>query len=43
MLIIHLPGGPTAHFKINNLVLSKDIKNHGRPSNHKPELILKNF
>lgn len=26
MLLIHLPDGPTAHFKLSNLVLSKDIK-----------------
>lgn len=26
VLLIHLPGGPTAHFKLSNLVLGKDIK-----------------
>jgi len=26
VLLVHLPGGPTAHFKLSNLVLSKDIK-----------------
>ncbi len=26
LLLIHLPEGPTAHFKLSNLVLSKDIK-----------------
>lgn len=26
MLLVHLPGGPTAHFKLSNLRLSKDIK-----------------
>lgn len=26
MLLIHLPDGPTAHFKLSNLVLSRDIK-----------------
>lgn len=26
MLMVHLPGGPTAHYKISNVVLSKDIK-----------------
>lgn len=25
-LLVHLPGGPTAHFKLSNLVLSRDIK-----------------
>ncbi|KAK9812650.1 hypothetical protein WJX72_001266 [[Myrmecia] bisecta] len=43
MLVIHLPGGPTAHFKMSNVVLCKDIKGHGRPTSHKPELILNNF
>lgn len=26
LLLIHLPDGPTAHFKLSNLVLSKDIR-----------------
>lgn len=26
LLLIHLPGGPTAHFKLSSLRLSKDIK-----------------
>ncbi len=26
LLLIHLPGGPTAHFRLSKLVLSKDIK-----------------
>ncbi|KAJ9171614.1 hypothetical protein P3X46_014953 [Hevea brasiliensis] len=43
LLIICLPYGPTAHFKLSNLVLRKDIKNHGNPTNHKPELVLTNF
>eukprot|EP00884_Botryococcus_braunii_P010775 jgi/Botrbrau1/1969/Bobra.0052s0012.1 len=41
--LIHLPDGPTAHFKLTNLKLSKDIRGHGRPTGHKPELILNNF
>ncbi|XP_065859981.1 uncharacterized protein [Euphorbia lathyris] len=41
--IICLPNGPTAHFKLSNLVLRKDIKNHGNPTNHQPELVLANF
>lgn len=28
LLLIHLPGGPTAHFRLSKLVLSKDIKVH---------------
>ncbi|KAF3605895.1 hypothetical protein DY000_02048939 [Brassica cretica] len=43
LLIIGLPNGPTAHFKLSNLVLRKDSKNHGNPTSHEPELILNNF
>ncbi|KAJ1408342.1 Brix domain [Sesbania bispinosa] len=43
LLIIGLPDGPTAHFKLSKLVLRKDIKNHGTPTSHKPELVLNNF
>ncbi|XP_078431272.1 ribosomal RNA processing Brix domain protein [Wolffia australiana] len=43
MLIIGLPDGPTAHFKLSKLVLRKDIKNHGNPTRHMPELVLNNF
>ena len=34
LLLVHLPSGPTAHFKLSSLVLSKDIKAracHWRP------------
>lgn len=43
MLFINLPDGPTAHFNLSSLVLRKDIKNHGNPTTHQPELILNNF
>ncbi|VFQ80161.1 unnamed protein product [Cuscuta campestris] len=43
LLIIGLPDGPTAHFKLTRLVLRKDIKNHGNPTSHVPELVLNNF
>uniref|UniRef100_A0A1D1Z321 Ribosome production factor 1 n=1 Tax=Anthurium amnicola TaxID=1678845 RepID=A0A1D1Z321_9ARAE len=43
LLIIGLPEGPTAHFRLSNLVLRKDIKSHGNPTSHKPELVLNNF
>ncbi|CAN4120378.1 unnamed protein product [Withania somnifera] len=43
LLIIGLPDGPTAHFKLSKLMLRKDIKNHGKPTSHKPELVLTNF
>ncbi|KAF9976155.1 hypothetical protein BGZ73_009069 [Actinomortierella ambigua] len=43
MTLIHLPDGPTAHFKLSSIKLSKEIEGHGRTSSHKPELILNNF
>ncbi|KAI4355335.1 hypothetical protein L6164_004117 [Bauhinia variegata] len=43
LLIIGVPDGPTAYFKLSNLVLRKDIKNHGTPTSHMPELVLNNF
>jgi len=39
----HLPDGPTAYFKINNLTFTKDIKKHGKSTSHYPEVILNNF
>ncbi|XP_054793435.1 uncharacterized protein LOC129299017 [Prosopis cineraria] len=43
LLIIGIPDGPTAHFKLSRLALRKDIKGHGNPTSHKPELVLNNF
>ncbi|OMO64172.1 Anticodon-binding protein [Corchorus capsularis] len=43
LLFVCLPDGPTAHFKLSSLVLRKDIKNHGNPTSHEPELVLNNF
>lgn len=43
LLLIHLPDGPTAHFKVSNVVLTEKIKNHGRATPHRPELILNGF
>ncbi|XP_038995824.1 ribosome production factor 1-like [Hibiscus syriacus] len=43
LLVIGLPYGPTVHFKLSSLVLRKDIKNHGNPTSHEPELVLNNF
>jgi len=37
------PGGPTARFKVSSLRMPKEITGHGRPTNHRPELILNNF
>ncbi|CAI0470192.1 unnamed protein product [Linum tenue] len=43
LLVTSLPSGPTAHFKLSKLVLRKEIKNHGNPTGHVPELVLNNF
>lgn len=43
MMVIHLPEGPTALFRVRNLKLQKEIRNCGEPTTHKPELILNNF
>lgn len=44
MLISHLPEGPTAHFKLSNVKITKDIKKSWRAiSSHRPEVILNNF
>ncbi|KAI8586389.1 Ribosome production factor 1 [Geranomyces variabilis] len=41
--MIHLPHGPTAHFKLSSIRLSKQIRGHGTVGPQKPELILNNF
>ncbi|KAI9339313.1 anticodon-binding protein [Obelidium mucronatum] len=41
--IIHLPNGPTAHFKLSSIKLNKEIRGHGTAYAHKPELILNHF
>lgn len=41
--IIKLPEGPTARFKVSNVVMPEKIRGHGRPTGHRPELILNNF
>jgi len=43
MTLIHLPRGPTAYFKLSNVVLPRDIPGHGTPTSHKPEVILNKF
>lgn len=42
-VLSHLPNGPTAHFKLSSIKLAKEIRNHARPSDHRPELIINNF
>lgn len=41
--LVKLPIGPTARFKLSNLVMPRRIAGHGRPTGHRPELILNNF
>jgi ribosome production factor 1 len=43
LLVSHLPAGPTACFKVTNIVPSNDIQDHGRSTDHRPEIILNNF
>lgn len=43
LILIHLPKGPTAIFKVSNLKLGEQIYHHGNPTDHYPELILNNF
>lgn len=44
MLVIHLPHGPTAHFKLSNVKITKEIKrSHEEFTKHRPEVILTNF
>ncbi|KAJ1626165.1 anticodon-binding protein [Pavlovales sp. CCMP2436] len=41
--VVKLPVGPTAHFRMTSVRLRKQIRNHGRPTSHRPELVLNNF
>lgn len=43
ILLIHLPEGPTIHFKVTNVKLRKEIRKCDTPTEHRPELILNNF
>lgn len=44
LLVIHLPNGPTAHFKLSNVKITKEIKrSHEEFTEHRPEVILTNF
>ena len=44
LLLIHLPDGPTAHFKVSNVKLTTDIKRKvSEFTDHRPEVILTNF
>ena len=41
--IVHLPRGPTFHFSLSNGLEGRQLPDHGRPTNHYPELILNGF
>ncbi|XP_023675704.1 ribosome production factor 1 [Paramormyrops kingsleyae] len=44
LVLCHLPDGPTAHFKVSNVRLRKELKRRGKdPTDHSPEVILNNF
>jgi ribosome production factor 1 len=44
LLVIHLPDGPTAHFKVSNVRITTELrKNHKEITEHRPEVILNNF
>lgn len=44
LLVIHLPDGPTAHFRLSNVKITSDIKrSHKAITEHRPEVILNNF
>ncbi|XP_046389754.1 probable ribosome production factor 1 [Ischnura elegans] len=44
LLVIHLPNGPTANFRLSNVKITKDLKkSHKEISEHRPEVILNNF
>ena len=44
LVVTHLPEGPTAHFKLSNVKISKDLRKDWKQiSAHRPEVILNNF
>lgn len=44
LLLIHLPNGPTAHFKLSNVRITTELRrNHKDITAHRPEVILTNF
>mmetsp|Transcript_438 Transcript_438/g.969 ORF Transcript_438/g.969 Transcript_438/m.969 type:complete len:318 (-) Transcript_438:155-1108(-) len=43
MLLVHLPEGPTCHFRLSSIKLPDKIRRSATTSRHKPELILNNF
>ncbi|KAF8328399.1 Brix-domain-containing protein [Cantharellus anzutake] len=43
LVMIHLPHGPTAQFRLTSVQLTQEISGRARPSPHYPELILNGF
>ncbi|XP_015127181.1 probable ribosome production factor 1 [Diachasma alloeum] len=44
MLVVHLPDGPTAQFKLSNVKITPELKrSHKEITEHRPEVILNNF
>lgn len=43
LLIMHLPSGPTLHFKLSSIMYEGQVPNHGRSQGFYPEVILNNF
>ncbi|KAJ2221618.1 Ribosome production factor 1 [Coemansia sp. RSA 1722] len=43
LTLVHLPEGPTAHFRLTRVKGGRDISGHGRSTSHYPELILNRF
>jgi len=40
---IHLPSGPTAHYRLSSVRCCSELLSHGLPSAHRPEVICNNF
>jgi ribosome production factor 1 len=43
LLVVKLPDGPTALFRVTSARLGAEITGHGNPTGHRPEVILNNF
>jgi len=43
MLVIHLPEGPTAFFRISSVKYCNKIKRRASCSDHRPEIVMNNF
>lgn len=44
LVVVHLPNGPTAHFKVSNVKITTELrKSHKDITSHRPEVILTNF